>query len=60
MKLGGVTGAYGQPLNGADIYIVMTVVMLGVSTLGVISFYAQMVLKAAGACTVKKTRSGIA
>jgi ABC-type bacteriocin/lantibiotic exporter with double-glycine peptidase domain len=52
MKLNGVTGAYGQALNGADIYIVMTVVMLGVSTLGVISFYAQMVLKAAGACTV--------
>jgi hypothetical protein len=40
MKLGGVKGAYGQALNGADIYIVMTVVMLGVSTLGVISFYA--------------------
>lgn len=40
MKLNGVKGAYGQDLSGADIYIVMSVVMIGVATLGVISFYA--------------------
>jgi hypothetical protein len=52
MKLGGVKSVYGKPLSGAEIYIVMTVILVAVQMLGVISFYGQMVMKAAGASTV--------
>jgi hypothetical protein len=49
LKLGGVKGTWGKELTGAEIYIVMMVILVAVATIGVISFYAQMVMKAAGA-----------
>ena len=52
MKINNVKGAYGEDLNGADIFIVMQVIIVAITTFGMITFYANFVLKAAGASTV--------
>jgi hypothetical protein len=40
MKLNKVKGAWGEDLSGADIYIVMMVILLAVSTIAMIQFNA--------------------
>ena len=52
LKIGGVKSAYGKELTGAEIYVTMLTILMGVSTMGFVSFYAQMVMKAAGSSTV--------
>ena len=52
MKLGGVKNVYGKPMSGSEIYVVMMVIITAINIFGIISFYGQMVVKAAGATTV--------